>query len=163
MIVVNEENSISGNNVLQPEYVPYIDQEDKERELRRKAKNKRLKQKKIKDKIKVLRNIILSFIIGITLVGRYCVIYNMQRELNSISTNINELNKENENIRVDLLKYNNIQYIENIAVNKLHMIYPDKGSAVYTDLKKQNVKLIDNKEKETQIKNLWNKLEKMLF
>lgn len=160
MIVVNEDNIVSGNTVLQPEYVPYIDQEKEKKDLRRK---KFLRQKRIKDKIKIIRNIVSAFVIGIILVGKYCVIYNMQQELNSVNTNINELNRENENIKVDLVKYNNVQYIESIAINKLHMISPDKGSAIYTDLEKENIKSPDKKMEKQESKHLWNKLAKILF
>ncbi len=163
MIVVNEDNIISGNTVLQPEYVPYEEKDWEKEESKRKAKNKKLKQKRLKSKIKIIRNITLAFTVGVILVGRYCIIYNMQRQLNSVSTNINELSKDNENLKVDLVKYNNVQYIEDAAVNKLHMIPPDKGTAVHKDLDKEIIKQGDKKSEGQVPKDLWNKVAKMLF
>ncbi len=161
--MVNEGNAIRGNTVLKPEYLPSIEQENEKKRLKERAKNKRLKQKRVKNKFKIIRNIVFSFIIGVTLVGRYCIIYNMQKELNSIKFNTNEMNNENENLKVELVKYNNIQYIEEFAVNKLHMFSPDKGSAIYTDLNKENIKSIDKKNEKQAPKKIWEKLTKILF
>jgi cell division protein FtsL len=163
VIVVNEDNIISGNTVLQPEYVPYEEKDWEKEELKRRAKNKKLKQKRLKGKIKIIRNITLAFAVGVTLVGRYCIIYNMQRQLNSVNTNINELNKDNESLKVDLVRYSNIQYIEDTAINNLHMLPPDKGAAVHKDLDKEIIKTADKKSEEQMSKNLWNKVTKMLF
>lgn len=161
MIVVNKDNAISGNTVLQPEYVPYV--EEREEELRRRAKEKKLRQKRLKGKIKIIRNITLAFTVGVILIGRYCVIYNMQQQLNSIGNNINEINRDNENLKVELVKYNNIQYIEDAAVSKLHMIPPDKGTAVQADLDKEVIKASDKKSDNQTYKSIWGKLSKMLF
>nr|WP_206154800.1 hypothetical protein [Clostridium muellerianum] len=138
--------------------------EEKEKEdLKRKAKEKKLRQKRLKGKIKTIRNISLAFTVGVLLVGRYCVIYNMQQQLNSINKNINQVNRDNENLKVDLVKYNNIQYIEDSAINKLHMIAPDKGTAVQADLDKEVIKSSDKKSENQVPKGVWNKITKMLF
>lgn len=164
MIVVNEESFIQGNTVLQPEYKPYRDNGSYEEDKKRKLNKKRKVKTRLKNKVKVIRNIALTFIVGLVLVGRYCVIYNMQMELNSLKSNINEINRENENLKVELVKYNNLQYIEDIATNKLKMLPPDKGAAVYTDLDKENIKIIEKKEKDkVEKQNIWNKLTKILF
>lgn len=165
MIVVNEDSIIRGNTVLQPEYKPYRDveaEEQKKAKIKR-AKEKKLKQRKMKNKLRVMRNIGLTFVIGLLLVGRYCVIYNMQMELNSMESNINEINRDNENLRVELVKYSNLQYIEETAVNKLHMLPPDKGSAIYTNLDKDVLQYTEKKSAEKEQQNIWNKLKKSLF
>lgn len=163
MIVVNEESFIQGNTVLQPEYKPYGDNENY-KEKKRKLKKKREVQTRLKNKVKVIRNIVLTFIVGLILVGRYCIIYNMQMELNSIKHNINEISRENENLKVELVKYNNLQYIDDIATNKLQMLPPDKGAAVYTDLGKENIKMTEKKAQDkVEKQSIWNKLTKVLF
>ncbi|MBC2580657.1 hypothetical protein [Clostridium sp. DJ247] len=164
MIVVNEDSVIHGNTVLQPKYNPSIDKGiDREKEAKRKIKERNQRQRRLKDKVKVIRNIALTFAIGLTLVGRYCYIYNMQMELNSIKSNIGETNKDNENLKVELVKYNNLQYIEETAINRLHMLPPDKSSAIYTDLHKDVIQYTEKKSKEETQQNIWNKLKKMLF
>ncbi|WP_411679198.1 septum formation initiator family protein [Clostridium thailandense] len=165
MIVTNKDSYIHGNTVLQPEYVPY----EEERRYEEEAKKERLKKlrkakKRLKKKVKVIRNISLSFIIGIIFVGRYCIIYNMQMELNLVKTNISELNKENDNLKVELVKYNNLQYIEETATNKLQMVPADKGAAIYANLDKENVKITEKKvQDKIEKENLWSKLKKIIF
>lgn len=165
MIVVNEESFIQGNTVLQPEYRPYRDNQSHEEENKKeKLRKKRKAKKRLNNKVKVIRNIILTFVVGLVLIGRYCAIYNMQMELNSTKHNINEINRENENLKVELVKYNNLQYIEDIAINKLQMIPPDKGAAVYTNLDKENIKITEKKAQDkVEKENIWNKLTKLLF
>lgn len=130
MIVMNEDKIINGNNAMQPEYT-----EEKQMIKRRKPK-----KNKINNKLKVIRNIGLVFIIGLTLIARYSIIYNMQMGLNSSQNRIENLNRDNENLMVELVKYNNLQYIEDTAVNKLHMVQPEKSSVVYVDLNKSIIK-----------------------
>jgi cell division protein FtsL len=129
---VNEKFVISGNTVLAPNYEPY-----RESEQKRQVRENRISKKNINKKIIVMRNIMIAFIVGITLVGRYCILYNLQSELNTSKQNIAELNKENENLKVDLVKYNNIQYIEDVAVNKLGMVTPNRNDAIYADVSKK--------------------------
>lgn len=162
MIVVNEDSIIQGNTVLKPKYSP---SKNNESEKEKEEKKKRYKQinRRIKNKLKIIRNIALIFTIGITLVARYSIIYDMQRELNSIKSNINNINKENENLRVELVKYSNIMQIEDIAINKLHMVKPDKSMAVYTDLSKEIVQSTEKKKQVEEQQNIWNRLKKLLF
>lgn len=164
MIVVNENSVIRGNTVLKPDYNPYEnDQSEREEERKRKQKHNKQRNRRMVSKVKVMRNIALTFIIGLTLVGRYCIIYDMQRELNSVKSSISVVNKENENLKVELVKYNNLQLIEETATNKLQMIKPDKGLALYTNLDKE---VIQSREKKKEIEaqqNIWNKLRKILF
>ena len=164
MIVVNENSVIRGNTVLKPEYNPYKnDQAEQEEKRKRKIKHNKQKNRRMKNKVKVMRNIALTFIIGLTLVCRYCIIYDMQRELNSIKTNINVINRDNENLKVELVKYSNLQFIEETATNKLQMVKPDKGLAVYTNLDKEIIQSTEKKKEIEAQQNIWNKLRKILF
>lgn len=164
MIVVNENSVIRGNTVLKPEYDPYKDkQAERDKERKRKIKQNKQRNKRMKSKVKVMRNIALTFIIGMTLVARYCIIYDMQRELNSIKSSISYTNRENENLKVELVKYNNLQFIEETATNKLQMTKPDKGLAVYTNLSKEVIQSREKKKEIEEQQNIWNKLRKVLF
>lgn len=164
MIVVNEESFIQGNTVLQPEYRPYKDNKDYKEKNKKNLKRNRNTKKRINSKAKIIGNTILAFIIGLVLIGRYCVIYNMQMELNLTKHNINEINKENENLKVELVKYNNLQYIEETATSKLQMLPPDKGAAVYTNLDKENIKITEKKvQDKVEKQNIWSRLTKVLF
>ncbi|AYD40637.1 hypothetical protein D4Z93_08880 [Clostridium fermenticellae] len=165
MIVVNKDtDTIHGNTVLKPEEIPDYNKDYLENNKEKILKRKKLKQKRVKNKVKTLRNIICIFVVGLVLIGRYCNIYNMQMQLNAIDSNINKLVSENEQLKVNLVQYNNIQYIESTAVNRLHMVFPDKKSAVYMDLDKKNINTTPKKEtKGINGQNLWNKLVKNLY
>lgn len=134
MIVMNENKMTNGNNAINPEYESYESAEQYGKiKTRKKRKSKR-------NKLKVLRNIAIIFVAGVVLIARYSIIYNMQQKLSFAQTRVNELSRENENLTVDLVKYNNLQYIEDNAVKKLHMSEPEKSLAVYADLNKPIVK-----------------------
>ncbi|MEA5008388.1 hypothetical protein [Clostridium tyrobutyricum] len=141
LIVMNEDKIISGNNAIQPEYETYKPTVKKVKV----KKNNRKKQ--TKHKIKVMRNIGIVFVIGVVLIARYSIIYNMQMQLNSTQNRVDKINKQNENLTVELVKYNNLGYIEDTAINKLHMIQPQKSSAVYADLNKTIIKEDPSKDK----------------
>lgn len=158
MILMNKDSMVNGNTVLQPEYKPY--KETEEKKLKTNAPNKALKVKK---KLKVIRNICVVFVVGVILVYRYCAIYNAQTELNSIENNISKINKQNENLTVELVKYNNLEYIEDSAVNKLQMKIPDKGNAVYTNLDKKVIKVEENSDEPEMHKGILNKLKQFIW
>lgn len=141
MIVTGKESYVQGSSALAPEVVT------KQKKKNNSNKRKRIKvnqDKIVRNKLKIIRNIFCIFVVGVIIVGRYSKIYGLQREVNSINSTISKLNKENENLRVQLVKYSNIQYVEELSTNKLKMIKPDKNNLVYCDLKKQLVK-VDNK------------------
>ena len=130
--MTNEDVMIRGNTVLAPRQVPNRHREIEKKQIKRKKTNRR-----IKNKLLVMRNIILVFVIGMILVGRYCAIYNMQKQLNSINSNITELSKTNDNLKVELVKYNNLHYIEEVATTKLKMITPNRNDAIYCNISKE--------------------------
>ncbi|WP_245331434.1 cell division protein FtsL [Clostridium algifaecis] len=146
---MNEDKIVNGNNAIQPEYT----------EEKRIVKRKRTNKNKVRNKLRVIRNIGIIFIIGIILISRYSAIYNMQMELNSTQNRIENLNTENGNLMVELVKYNNLQYIEDNAINKLHMIQPSKASVVYVDLNKSIVKQETSDKNNKKFNTVLNKLK----
>ncbi|WP_097025804.1 hypothetical protein [Clostridium peptidivorans] len=150
---------INGNTVLAPE--PEISQNERHKEKH--SKKGINKGKKISSgKLKALRNIGVTFIIGVTLIGRYSMIYGIQRDLNAIGLEINSINKENENLRVELVKFNNLQYIEDVATKKLNMVSPTKSNIMYCNLENEIVKApekqLDTQKDEGLIKKIFSKL-----
>lgn len=142
---------VRGNTVLAPKR-PHREVEKKQ--------VKKNNSKKVKSKFIIIRNIVMAFIIGIVLVGRYCAIYNMQKQLNTTKTNITELNKQNDNLKVELVKYNNIQYIEETAVSKLKMVAPDKNKAVFCNISQDKINTVSKTV--TSDKGIGGKLTKVI-
>ncbi|MCY6370359.1 hypothetical protein [Clostridium ganghwense] len=165
MIVTNKKNAVSGSNALAPDYAPsrgVDEQKHKELEKSKKEHIKINKQKQIKKKAKVLRNIILAFGVGVTLVYRYCLIYNMEKNITEVKKQIAVVNADNENLKIGLLKYNNIEQIEKKATEQLNMIPRSRANAVQVDLGRNNFK----KTHENGVKksnSFIEKIKKILF
>lgn len=150
MIVMNKNKMINGNNAMQPEYESYEDYKKKRKiEVRTRHRN-------IKHKLRIMRNIAIVFIVGMVLIARYSIIYNMQNQLTTVQNNIDRLSRENDNLTVELVKYNNLEYIEENAIKKLHMIQPEKSTAVYADLNKPIIKQETNYKSNKKLSNIWN-------
>ncbi|WP_125152212.1 septum formation initiator family protein [Clostridium rectalis] len=157
MIVSGNEEYIRGNTALAPQVEPEIKKE-KSKKKQNRSKILKKKNKSIQKKAKTIKSISIAFIIGVALLSRYSYIYNMQQNLNNINKGITKLNKNNENLKVELVKYNNIQYIEDIATKKLKMTKPSKNSIVYCDLNKEvfkNQQKSDVKKTEENIFKKW--------
>jgi cell division protein FtsL len=163
--VTNNDNYVQGNTVLVPQRVEKTkDNRLKELEEGKNKLHKKKISKRISSKVCVIRNISLVFIVGALLIARYSAIYDMQRNLNTIKSSITETSRENENLKVELVKYNNLRFIEETATTKLHMIQPDKNAAVYVSLDKNyfsNMAEKDNKMVSQQ--NLIQKIKNLLF
>lgn len=158
MIVVNDGVLIRGNTVLAPNQVPYRDTDNNKKKNVHSRKSTR---KNVNKKLIIMRNIMIAFIVGMILVWRYCMIYDLQRNLNTTKQNIVTLNKENENLKVELVKYNNIQYIEEVAVNKLNMVTPDRNDAIYANISKNTIIAAQSESNEN--KNVLTALAQKIF
>lgn len=164
MIVTNKKNPVSGNNALAPNSLPSRDTREKkykELETSKREHKKINKQKVVKKKAKVLKNVLLAFIVGVTVVYRYSLIYDMERSIIDIKKEISVVNADNENLRIGLLEFNNIEEIEKISVQQLNMIPKSKTNVMYIDLEKNNFK----KAEENIEKNngFIEKIKKILF
>jgi cell division protein FtsL len=163
---MNKENYINGNTVLAPNYEPIGPSKKQEYEKLRKAKAENLnkkREKRVNSKAKTLSNIALVFIIGVTLIFRYASIYNIQKNLSNIKSHTINLNKENENLKVELVKASNLDNVEKIATEKLHMVRAEKAHAIYTDLTKENFAKVTNANKNDSKLSLLQKIYNMLF
>lgn len=165
MIMLDKENRFNGNTVLAPEYVP--SKKDQYEKIKKNKRNKKKKKdRRLKKKFRTLGSILLIFVLGVTIITRYCIIYNMQKELNNIENKVAVLDKDSENLKVELVKYSNLNTIEKQAKDNLHMVVPDKESAIYSDLSYNNFKENTNKNKNDKHKSLFKfyyKLKEMLF
>nr|WP_251860182.1 cell division protein FtsL [Clostridium sp. Marseille-Q2269] len=158
-------NTFNGNTVLKPQYDPQIEKDKRKKEQYK--RNKKVKQKLLKKKFKTLRSIIIAFIIGVALVTRYGMLYSMQKDLSNVKNQISEVEKDNENLKVELVHYNNLKNIEKTAGEKLKMISPSKDSVIYADLSYNNFKKENSKvhvsEKDNVFLELLSNLKKLLF
>ncbi len=128
MLAVEKNYINSGNTALNPKKKTIG---DNNRKLK-KAENQKLrdqKQIKLKNQALVMLSIALVFALGTTVIYRYSKIYAMQNALISSNANSANLEKDNENLRFQLVQYNRVSVIEDNAT-KLNMGPIDKNQEV---------------------------------
>ncbi len=152
---------INGNTVLAPdESFKKPKYEDLEKSRKQIEHSKKLKD--IKKKKNVLKNILLGFIIGVTIIARYCMIYNYQRAISKAKAETEVLVKENDAYKVELIKFRNISYIEQVATTELHMVKPMISDIQYCNLSKNNLETKEDSGVKIS-KNIINKIKNIIF
>lgn len=155
---------INGNTLPKPEIRDPKEKEKYEELKKSKRESKEaIHNKRVKKKLKVMRNILVAFLLGLTLIMRYSVLYSTQQEINKSKVMASSLNSDNENLRLILLKNSNMKTVEEYAVNNFKMIYPDKSKVVYENINKNNFKTATNSNKISVSINIINKIKKLLF
>lgn len=148
--VIYNSNIINGNTVLVPDYEPYRKKsEQKDKKLRQIKKEQANKRKLVHEK--VLSLVLCIFVFGIASIYRYCSVYKAQMQLTEVNSEISSIQKENDDLKLKMIKYNNMQYIEETATSKLHMVRADKNSVIYANL--TNNYFQDSKQKKTGLQN----------
>lgn len=110
-------------------------------EKKQEVKNKPRKKKKIKQnkdlkiKLKVISTIGLVFLLSFLTISRFTVIMSMSADIRDIKSEIKKVQKENENIKVDLARMDNIRNIEHVAMNQYGMVVPQRDEVIYIDVK----------------------------
>jgi len=163
-VLIEKENMFNGNTVLAPAYLPAkkVDEYEKLKKARQESL-KKSQQLRINKKCKTLLSIFSIFILGVIMIFRYSVIYDMERQTSKERTIASNLVIDNDNIEIVLAKYKDISKIEDYAITKLHMIQPDKGSAIYMDLSKNNF-LVSHKDiAKSKGNEIINKIKDFLF
>lgn len=143
MIMTDKQKYIEGNTVFVPQ--KYTNDDDEYKKLRKEKSDRvrRLKQNRVKGKAKMLKFILILFVFGSIIIYRYSKIYNMENNLVAIKNNIKVVQGENDNLKIDIMKTNSIEKVQDIAINKLHMVKPDSKAVKYIDL--SNKHIADNK------------------
>lgn len=164
MLVSERQSVIFGNTVLAPQFEPAKKKNDKYDELKKQKEefNKNQKQKKVAGKLSVIKTIATVFVIGLLIVSRYAMIYSNQNKLSSVKSQERTLRAENEELKLNLVKLDNLSNIENIAVNQLHMVRVNKNSAIYINLSKNNLIATTSEENNLQTSFI-DYIKKILF
>ncbi|MEG2353549.1 MAG: hypothetical protein RSB70_02780 [Clostridium sp.] len=159
MIVVGKDKVINGSNVMSTVAEP-----QRERVVKEKVKQKVrvLRQRELKKKFKVISSIGVCFVIGVFLIGRYTTIYKNQNVIRNLKSEIETLKYNNDDLRVRLFKFEDINKVSQEAREEFKMITPGVNSMVYSDLTKNN---FDNKveSEENKPKEIFEKIKSILF
>jgi hypothetical protein len=138
--VIVEKNNFEmyGNTILAPDESFRRRKADEDLNKSRKQARSVKKLNEIRRKKSVITHIILCFIVGLIIVGRYCLIYNYQEANTKAIAQIEMLSKENDAYDVDHMKFRNISYIEKAATTRLNMVKPKISDIEYLNLSKNN-------------------------
>ncbi|MEG0772948.1 septum formation initiator family protein [Clostridium sp.] len=163
MLLENESNSIYGNTVLasQGSALPK-EKVKKQEEVKKKQQQKQEQQERLFRALKFAGTLATGFTLAFTILFRYSAIYTTQKELSEVNSAIYNLTEENEALKVQLIKYNNISYIEEVATKELKMVNPIAGNAIYCNLKSIELPLEEKKAESTSIA-LFKKIKGFLF
>jgi cell division protein FtsL len=96
--------------------------------------NKNLRQRYKKKLMKQFRTILMiavAFSMGVFIIGRYALIMNLGNESRLIKNKIAVSQKANENLKLELMSYNDIKTIEKVASSELNMVHPDSTHIVH--------------------------------
>ncbi len=132
---------VYGNTALDPNTVEkHIGKNRQHQEFEdyKKKLNKQKKKAELNLKMKVFLSVVLSFVIAFSIVKRYSDILQIEREIKIVENQIAEMDAVNEDLRIELLKSDNISYIESISKGELEMFLPSSQNCVSVDLDKDN-------------------------
>lgn len=128
---------------LQPEYEPRPKKYPK-KSTARKAQvtpNKRAKQqpkKQLKSKVKVMAYVMIGFIILFAISYRNSVINEKFSEIKTLKSNLATIQKENEQLEVNIENNLNLQTVEQSAKELLGMQKLENSQTVYISLPKED-------------------------
>lgn len=160
MLLENGSNSINGNTVLAPQKTALPKEKVK---VEKKRKKKSIgQQERVLRALKFAGCLGATLAVSFTILFRYSSIYSYQKEIIKINNEISKISQENENLKVQLLKFNNISYIEEVATKQLKMVRPMAGNAVYSNLKSVELP-IEEKKLESSSKVWLKKIKDFLF
>lgn len=138
---------VYGNAAYDYEKQSKVVKEKQKQEVQR-PKKKKIKKNKVKVKLKLMLAVAIIFVMSFITVGRYTTILALSSDIRSQKGEVQKIQKENQNINVELAKLNNLKTIESDAINKYFMVKPTKETTYFINvkpLKSENAK-VDKKE-----------------
>lgn len=161
MILMNR-NAVDGNTALNPK--PYEKKVDR-KQIKKDKNRKRLKLREasIKNKLKIMMSIGIAFVVAMVLILRFAFICNLRKDIANTQKQIVAVKSKNENLKVELFKYDNLQFIEKQS-KELGMDRANLSNVKYCNLDNQNFKenikknSSKNKKKSTIINIIKSKL-----
>lgn len=161
-MIINEK-SINGSTVSVPneEQDRKISKEYRELKRVKKERNKRNKERQWQVKKGTLKIIALLFICGFSVVYSYGNTFTKQKTLLDLKKEVRKVNEANDNLKVELLKFSNFEYVKSSAEQKLGMVAPDRKNALSLDLNKDNFQ--ENEKIEAKDNNMLNFFKDLFF
>jgi cell division protein FtsL len=157
---------IKGSTALAPEKQQSGPVRKEDYEVLKKSKierENRLKHKKNLNKRKVIKAISFVFAAGIALMFNEGRLYEKQQKVSQINREITDISKQNEDIRIQLVKLNSLSSIKNTADNTLNMVMPKREEVIYVDFSRSNFAEVPQDDKESLAEDFFAKIKNLLF
>lgn len=135
MLLENDTNLINGSTVLAPQKTALPKEKVRISEEAKKRQREELQKERVYKALKFAGCLGATFAVSFTIIFRYSTIYSNQKDISKVQSEIYKLSQNNESLKVGLLKYNNLSYIEEVATKELKMVQPIAGNAVRCNLK----------------------------
>lgn len=127
---------------LQPEYRPVKKRYPKKSTAKKAVQPKKVAKKQVKkqanSQIKVMAYVAIGFMILFAISYRNSVINEKFSEIKTLKSNLSAIQKENEQLEVNIENGLNLQTVEQSAKEMLGMQKLDKSQTVYINLPKQD-------------------------
>jgi cell division protein FtsL len=156
-----EYDYIKGSTALAPQRkqkVRKLDEKYKKIQRRKKiqTRNFLLKNRRKNDRKYIVTVAVVMLGLGFTTIFGYSKVYNMQRKVAELNTEIKQTQEENEAIKVKLLKFSSLNNIEEKAKAKLSMSIPTKQETIKIDFSQDYFKdlepsVSENANKKTNV------------
>lgn len=134
-MIVKEFDYVKGNTVVKPNRKS-VEKDKKYEELQKAKKNKKKReyQKKKQTRMASFQIATLIFVVGISIIWRDTKVYDMQKQLASIDSEINTITDENEALKIELLKIGSLDNIKTNAESKLGMGIANKENIMQIEV-----------------------------
>jgi len=140
LIVAKNSYSYSRSNYAYDNYA--YDYEKYNSYAEEKKKDKREKKQKhsinLKSRLKLMTIVLVMFCTGMLIVGRYALIMNLNNQCMALKNKIAANQKENENLKLELMNFYDIKQIEKDATTKLSMVRPTGANTVSISIQGQD-------------------------
>lgn len=152
-MVVREYGYVKGNTAVKPQRKGPERQRTREEDLKRKERIRKRKQFENEKRIRksVFQIAIAIFVIGMVILGRDAKVYNMQKDLTQLESEIKSVQDENEALRINLLKVASLDNIRTYAESKLGMSIATRENSMQIEAPENYFNDAENGEAEEEI------------
>ena len=144
-----EYDYIKGSTATKPVRKSNVQNPNREYKETRKVKQDRKARLKIKKKndrryVLSVAGIILCF--GCATILGDSKVYNMQKQVRELNTEINQMQEENEALKVKILKFSSLSNIQESAEARISMVMPGKEDSVKLDFSKNYFESVQDED-----------------
>ena len=151
-MLAEEYDYIKGNTAVVPKRKIEerdLEKEKKERQIKEDKKREKLRKEKTKGFVSML---VVMAILGALSLSIDTYVYKTQKALTSLEAEIKEQTDIKDALNIQLLKVSSLDNINDVAINELNMLYPDKTSIKNIDMSKDYFTHLKEDNKESSAK-----------